>query len=65
MLAAINQKPNLDASCKAIRLAEFGRRTALDIAIHCASMSSVSAGQQSNGQVTTAPVILYGLEGSG
>jgi len=41
----------------------FGRTRTLNTAVHCASVSSVSAAQQSNGQVADAPVALYGLEG--
>ena len=40
----------------------FGRTTALNIATYRASLNSVSARQQTDGQVADAPVALYGSE---
>jgi hypothetical protein len=40
----------------------FGLTTTLNVAVYCASVSSVSAAQQANEQVADVPVTLYGSD---
>jgi hypothetical protein len=43
----------------------FGLTTTLKVAAHCASLTSISAGQRRNGQVVDAAVDLYGSDAQG
>jgi hypothetical protein len=43
----------------------IGRQTTLNVAIYCAPVSRVSAGQRQNGQVADARDTVYGSEGWG
>jgi hypothetical protein len=45
------------------RSGHFGRTRTLNPAAYCASMSTVSAGQQRNGQVAGVRDTVYGSEG--
>ena len=46
-----------------VSLAYFGLTRTLNAAAYCASMSTVSAGQQRNGQVAGARDTVYGTDG--